>query len=79
MRARVVQDADDARRPLVARVLQAEAPAFFGDFEIYQAEDRREAARDGVAEASGRAGEQDAAVVELHAPEECPNSATVAV
>ena len=29
----------------VLRVLQAEAPAFFSDFEIYQAEDRREAAR----------------------------------
>ncbi len=27
------------------RLLQAEAPAFFSDFEIYQAEDRREAAR----------------------------------
>jgi thymidylate synthase (FAD) len=31
----------------VLRVLQAEAPAFFSDFEIYQAEDRREAARIG--------------------------------
>jgi thymidylate synthase (FAD) len=29
----------------VLRVLQAEAPAFFSDFEIYAAEDRREAAR----------------------------------
>jgi len=29
----------------VLRVLQEEAPAFFSDFEIYQAEDRREAAR----------------------------------
>ena len=29
----------------VVRVLQAEAPAFFSDFEIYEAEDRREAAR----------------------------------
>lgn len=29
----------------VLRTLQAEAPAFFSDFEIYQAEDRREAAR----------------------------------
>ena len=31
----------------VLRVLQREAPAFFSDFEIYQAEDRREAARIG--------------------------------
>jgi thymidylate synthase (FAD) len=31
----------------VLRVLQAEAPAFFSDFEIYTAEDRREAARIG--------------------------------
>ena len=31
----------------VLRVLQAEAPAFFSDFEIYSAEDRREAARIG--------------------------------
>jgi thymidylate synthase (FAD) len=30
---------------LVLRVLQAEAPAFFSDFEIYSATDRREAAR----------------------------------
>ena len=30
---------------LVLRVLQAEAPAFFSDFEIYEATDRREAAR----------------------------------
>ncbi|HEY0972119.1 MAG TPA: FAD-dependent thymidylate synthase [Gemmatimonadales bacterium] len=30
---------------MVLRVLQREAPAFFCDFEIYQAEDRREAAR----------------------------------
>src|SRR3954468_9795899 len=29
----------------VLRLLQAEAPAFFSDFEIYQADDRREAAR----------------------------------
>ena len=29
----------------VLRVLQGEAPAFFSDFEIYEAEDRREAAR----------------------------------
>jgi thymidylate synthase (FAD) len=29
----------------VLRVLQEEAPGFFSDFEIYQAEDRREAAR----------------------------------
>jgi thymidylate synthase (FAD) len=29
----------------VLRVLRAEAPAFFSDFEIYSAEDRREAAR----------------------------------
>jgi thymidylate synthase (FAD) len=29
------------------RVLQTEAPAFFSDFEIYQADDRREAARIG--------------------------------
>jgi thymidylate synthase (FAD) len=27
------------------RLLQTEAPAFFSDFEIYDAEDRREAAR----------------------------------
>jgi thymidylate synthase (FAD) len=31
----------------VLRVMQREAPAFFDDFEIYQAEDRREAARVG--------------------------------
>ena len=31
----------------VLRLLQREAPAFFADFEIYQAEDRREAARIG--------------------------------
>jgi thymidylate synthase (FAD) len=29
----------------VLRVLQQEAPAFFSDFEVYVAEDRREAAR----------------------------------
>ncbi|MEO6446447.1 MAG: FAD-dependent thymidylate synthase [Gemmatimonadaceae bacterium] len=32
---------------LVLRTLQDEAPAFFADFEIYDAEDRREAARPG--------------------------------
>jgi thymidylate synthase (FAD) len=32
---------------MILRVLQQEAPAFFSDFEIYQAEDRREAARIG--------------------------------
>ncbi|MDB4914985.1 MAG: hypothetical protein JWM95_2629 [Gemmatimonadetes bacterium] len=32
---------------LVIRVLQAEAPGFFSDFEIYEAADRREAARIG--------------------------------
>jgi len=39
----------EIRRMAVAvlRVLQAEAPAFFCDFEVYQAEDRREAARIG--------------------------------
>jgi thymidylate synthase (FAD) len=39
----------EVRRLAVAiiRVLQAEAPAFFSDFEIYDAEDRREAARVG--------------------------------
>ena len=39
----------EIRRAAVAilRVLQAEAPAFFSDFEIYTAEDRREAARIG--------------------------------
>ena len=39
----------EIRRAAVAilRVLQAEAPAFFSDFEIYVAEDRREAARIG--------------------------------
>ncbi|HEX2778494.1 MAG TPA: FAD-dependent thymidylate synthase, partial [Gemmatimonadaceae bacterium] len=31
----------------VLRLLQQEAPAFFADFEIYQASDRREAARIG--------------------------------
>jgi len=31
----------------VLRLLQAEAPAFFNDFEIYTAGDRREAARIG--------------------------------
>jgi thymidylate synthase (FAD) len=37
----------EIRRAAVAvlRLLQAEAPGFFSDFEIYQAEDRREAAR----------------------------------
>ncbi len=30
---------------LILRLLQRETPAFFSDFEIYQAEDRREAAR----------------------------------
>ena len=30
---------------VVLRILQGEAPAFFSDFEIYQAEDRRDAAR----------------------------------
>ena len=30
---------------MIIRVLQQEAPGFFSDFEIYQAEDRREAAR----------------------------------
>jgi thymidylate synthase (FAD) len=37
----------EIRRAAVAilRVLQAEAPAFFSDFEIYVADDRREAAR----------------------------------
>ena len=29
----------------VLRVLRAEAPGFFSDFEVYMAEDRREAAR----------------------------------
>jgi len=39
----------EIRRAAVAilRVLRTEAPAFFSDFEIYQAEDRREAARIG--------------------------------
>jgi thymidylate synthase (FAD) len=39
----------EIRRAAVAilRVLQSEAPAFFSDFEIYTAEDRREAARVG--------------------------------
>ena len=39
----------EIRRAAIAvlRLLQAEAPAFFADFEIYQAEDRREAARIG--------------------------------
>ena len=32
---------------LVLRTLQQEAPAFFGDFDIYAADDRREAARPG--------------------------------
>jgi len=32
---------------LVLRTLQGEAPAFFGDFEVYMADDRREAARPG--------------------------------
>jgi thymidylate synthase (FAD) len=37
----------EIRRMAVAvlRLLQREAPAFFSDFEVYQAEDRREAAR----------------------------------
>jgi thymidylate synthase (FAD) len=30
---------------MVLRVLREEAPAFFSDFEIYEATDRREAAR----------------------------------
>ena len=39
----------EIRRMAVAvlRVLQGEAPAFFSDFDIYEAEDRREAARIG--------------------------------
>lgn len=39
----------EIRRAAIAvlRLLQREAPAFFADFEIYQAEDRREAARIG--------------------------------
>jgi thymidylate synthase (FAD) len=39
----------EIRRAAVAilRVLQTEAPAFFSDFEIYVADDRREAARIG--------------------------------
>jgi thymidylate synthase (FAD) len=39
----------EIRRAAIAvlRVLRQEAPAFFSDFEIYQAEDRREAARIG--------------------------------
>ena len=32
---------------VILRILQQEAPAFFSDFEIYQADDRREAARIG--------------------------------
>ena len=32
---------------MVLRVLQAEAPGFFSDFEIYGAADRRDAARIG--------------------------------
>jgi len=32
---------------MVLRTLQLETPAFFGDFEIYEADDRREAARPG--------------------------------
>jgi thymidylate synthase (FAD) len=32
---------------LVLRTLQQEAPAFFGDFDVYAADDRREAARPG--------------------------------
>jgi thymidylate synthase (FAD) len=37
----------EIRRAAVAmlRLLQSEAPGFFSDFEIYQAEDRHEAAR----------------------------------
>ncbi len=37
----------EIRRAAIAilRVLQAEAPGFFSDFEVYEAEDRREAAR----------------------------------
>ena len=34
-----------AARSRCLRLLQAEAPAFFADFEIYMASDRREAAR----------------------------------
>ena len=39
----------EIRRAAIAilRILQQEAPAFFSDFEIYQADDRREAARIG--------------------------------
>jgi thymidylate synthase (FAD) len=39
----------EIRRAAVAilRILQVEAPAFFSDFEIYEADDRREAARIG--------------------------------
>ncbi|MCC6927697.1 MAG: FAD-dependent thymidylate synthase [Gemmatimonadaceae bacterium] len=32
---------------MVLRTMQQEAPAFFGDFEVYMAEDRRESARPG--------------------------------
>jgi thymidylate synthase (FAD) len=32
---------------LILRTMQVEVPAFFGDFEVYTAEDRREAARPG--------------------------------
>jgi thymidylate synthase (FAD) len=37
----------EIRRAAIAilRMLQAEAPGFFSDFEVYMAEDRREAAR----------------------------------
>jgi thymidylate synthase (FAD) len=39
----------EIRRMAVAviRVLQKEAPAFFSDFEVYEAADKREAARSG--------------------------------
>ena len=38
---------DEIRRAaiLALRLLQREAPGFFSDFEIYQSEDRRDAAR----------------------------------
>ena len=38
----------------VLRVLQEEAPGFFSDFEIYEADDRREAARIGVPQSLSR-------------------------
>ena len=48
LRASEVAEMEIRRMALaVLRVLRGEAPAFFSDFEVYQAGDRRDAARSG--------------------------------